>query len=156
MSFFNLIQSSTRPHGHTTSKLFEKGSGSLLGDIQDAFKSESEDDGEESFNLSKLSNLKLGSLAEKVTGRLQQLSAEDLASVVGIDKTYTQREVKLFQSIVSGAGLSHHMEDSYYQGLGLAGGFGALVGQPLTPLAEVEKMTVADIEEAIRLSSNQG
>lgn len=140
---------------HCTHDRNFQGSGSLLGDIQDAFKSESEDDSEESFNLSKFSNFKLGSLAEKVTGRLQQLSAEDLASVVGIDKTYTQRELKLFQSIVSGAGLSHHMEDAYYQGLGLAGGFGALVGQPLTPLVEVEKMSVADIEEAIRLSSNQ-
>ena len=83
------------------------------------------------FNLAKL-----GNIAGKVSGRLQQLSAEDVASIVGIDKQFTRREMKFIQSIFSGEGLSHHMEDKYYQGMGMCCGFAALPGQELIPLEE--------------------
>ena len=130
------------------------GSGSLLGDIMSSL----QDDGDESdvnngmeeksssssFNLAKL-----GNIAEKVTGRLQRISAEDIGSIVGIDKQFTQREVKFLQSIFSGEGLSHHMEDKYYQGIGLCCGFAALPGEELKPLEELEKMKLEDIEEAL-------
>ncbi|KAL7540939.1 hypothetical protein ACHAXR_010488 [Thalassiosira sp. AJA248-18] len=128
------------------------GSGSLLGDIMNTFQEGKDQEGEESssssFNLAKL-----GNIAGKVTGRLQQLSAEDLGSMVGIDKRFTQREVKFLQSIFTGEGFSHHMEDKYYQGMGMCCGFAALAGQPLVTLEELEKMEVKDIEEAIIASS---
>ena len=92
---------------------------------------------------------KLGKIAEKVTGRLQRISAEDIGSIVGIDKQFTQREVKFLQSIFSGEGLSHHMEDKYYQGIGLCCGFAALPGEELKPLEELEKMKLEEIEEAL-------
>jgi hypothetical protein len=123
-------------------------SGSLLGDINDivgAFQGNEEED-DKSFSLSKLSNM-----AEKVTGRLQKMNVEDIASIVGIDKRFTQRELKVFQSIFSGEGLSHHLEDKYYQGMGMCCGYAALVGQELRPL---EDMNVAEIQAAINESGN--
>lgn len=116
------------------------GSGSLLGDLMDTLEDE-EGKSSSSFNFAKL-----GSIAGKVTGRLQKLSADDIASVVGIDKRFTQREMKFMQSIVSGEGLSHHMEDKYYQGMRMCCGFAALPGQELKPLEELE---ISEIEEAI-------
>ena len=93
-------------------------------------------------------------MAEKVTGRLQKLNVEDVASIVGIDKKFTQREVKFLRSIFSGEGLMHHMEDRYYQGMGMCSGYAALPGQELRPLEELEAMDVAEIEEAINESGN--
>jgi len=124
------------------------GSGSILGDIRDSLQQdESDEENEESstFNLAKL-----GNIAEKVTGRLQNLSAEDVASAVGIDKRFTQREMKVMQSIVTGEGLTHHLEDKYYQGMGMSAGFVAMVGQELTPLDELGQR---DIEEIISSES---
>ena len=54
--------------------------------------------------------------------------------------------MKFTQSIVSGEGLSHHMEGKYYQGMGMCCGFVALAGQELKPLEELE---IEEIEEAI-------
>ncbi|KAL9182905.1 hypothetical protein ACHAXT_004184 [Thalassiosira profunda] len=127
------------------------GSGSLLGDLRETFQ-QGDDNKEEgsSFNLAKL-----GNIAEKVTGRLQQLTAEDIGSIVGIDKEFTQREVKFLQSIFSGEGLSHHLEDKYYQGMGMIAGYGALPGEPLTPLEEIEGMDIEEIKDAI-ISSESG
>jgi len=122
------------------------GSGSLLGDIMNTFQ---DDDNKEEEESSPFSLAKLGSIAGKVTGRLKELSAEDVASVVGIDKSFTQREMKFFQSIFSGEGLSHHMEDRYYQGMGMCSGFAALAGQELVPLEELEKMEIEEFEKAI-------
>ena len=115
------------------------GSGSLLGDIMTSFQNDDDEFNNERSNESDTSpfNLaKLGNIAGKVTGRLQQLSAEDLASIVGIDKQFTRREMKFIQSLLSGEGLSHHMEDKYYQGMGMCCGFAALPGQELMPLGE--------------------
>jgi hypothetical protein len=126
------------------------GSGSLLGDINNivgTFQGNDEEDKAFSFS-------KLGNMAEKVTGRLQKLNVEDVASIVGIDKKFTQREMKFLQSIFSGEGLAHHMEDKYYQGMGMCCGYAALAGQELRPLAELEAMDVAEIEEAINESES--
>ena len=127
------------------------GSGSLLGDIRNALQEDSQEENDSSpFSLAKL-----GNMAEKVTGRLQQLSAEDIGSIVGIDKNFTQREMKFLKSILSGDGLSHHLEDKYYQGMGLCSGFAALPGQELVTLEELEKMEMKDIEEAIIASETE-
>lgn len=115
------------------------GSGSLLGDIMTSFQNDDDEFNNERNNeldTSPFNLAKLGNIAGKVTGRLQQLSAEDLASIVGIDKQFTRREMKFIQSLLSGEGLSHHMEDKYYQGMGMCCGFAALPGQELMPLKE--------------------
>ena len=124
------------------------GSGSFLGDINEIVQG-NRDEQDNSFSFSKL-----GDMAEKVTGRLQKLNVEDVASIVGIDKKFTQREMKFLQSIFSGEGLMHHMEDRYYQGMGMCCGYAALQGQELRPLEELEAMDVAEIEEAIKESEN--
>lgn len=110
------------------------GSGTLLGDIVSSLQGD-DDDGNEtsSFSLARL-----GNITEKVTGRLQKITAEDITSLVGIDKNFPQREVKVFQSIFSGQGLSHHMEDKYYQGMGMCCGFVALPEQELMSLEKLQ------------------
>jgi len=119
------------------------GSGSLLGDIMNTLQDDQngESTSESSFNLGNI-----GKMAEKVTGRLQQLSGEDIASLVGIDKQFTQREVKFLKSIFTGEGLSHHLEDKYYQGMGMVAGFAALPGQELTRLEDINNRQLEEIE----------
>jgi len=130
------------------------GSGSLLGDIMNSFQDGGEDSVEEEDKSSPFNLAKLGNIAEKVTGRLQQISVDDIASIAGIDKQFTQREVKFLKSIFSGEGLSHHMEDKYYQGMGLCSGFAAIPGQELTPFDELENVKLDDIEEALTTSES--
>ena len=62
--------------------------------------------------------------------------------MVEIDKRFTQ-------SIVSGEGLSHHMEDKYYQKMGMCYGFVAMTGQELKLLEKLEVSEISEIEEAI-------
>jgi pimeloyl-ACP methyl ester carboxylesterase len=88
--------------------------GSLLGDIYNATR-ESFDEG------SPMSwDKKFSAAASKVTSRIKTLSASDVASVLGIDRSFTEREIKLVQSLVQGKALAHHMEDEYYATLGAA------------------------------------
>lgn len=116
----------------------------MLGDIVTSLQSGDEENS--SFNLAKL-----GEMTEKVTGRLQKLTADDITSLVGIDKNFSQREVKFLQSIFSGQGLSHHMEDKYYQGMGMCCGFVALPEQQLMSLDELENDSdaMAELEEIL-------
>jgi hypothetical protein len=44
---------------------------------------------------------------------------------------FAQREMNLLTSIFSGEGLSHHMEDQYYLGMGNCAGFAAFAGSEL-------------------------
>ncbi len=131
------------------------GSGSLLGDIMTSLQDDDDDDdvGDNNNNVeTSLFNLaKLGNIAGKVTGRFRRLSAEDVASIVGIDKQFTRREMKFIQSIFSGEGLSHHMEDKYYQGMGMCCGFAALPGKELIPL---EDFDASSTTTTTSLSSN--
>eukprot|EP00804_Cyclotella_cryptica_P010346 CCRYP_012268-RA/>CCRYP_012268-RA protein AED:0.21 eAED:0.21 QI:1501/1/1/1/1/1/2/180/510 len=109
------------------------GSGTLLGDIVSSLQGDDDGSDNSTFNLAKL-----GTISEKLTGRLQKITADDITSLVGIDKNFSQREVKVFQSIFSGRGLSHHMEDKYYQGMGMCCGFVALPEQELMSLQELQ------------------
>lgn len=70
-----------------------------------------------------------------------------------VDKAFAQREMKLLSSIFSGEGLSHHMEDKYYQSMGMCAGFAAFVGSELVPL-EKAKRTEA-IDDAREKKDNQ-
>lgn len=123
------------------------GSGTLLGDIVSSFKT----DEQENIDGSSFSIAKLTEMTEKVTGRLQKITADDITSLVGIDKNFSQREMKFLQSIFSGRGLAHHMEDKYYQGMGMCSGFVALPEQELISLDELEKDSnaMAEIEEIL-------
>jgi hypothetical protein len=87
--------------------------GSLLGDLYNATR--------EGFDeASPMSWGKLTGAASKVTARIKTLSATDVASVLGIDRSFTEREIKLVQSLMQGKALAHHMEDEYYATLGAA------------------------------------
>lgn len=68
-----------------------------------------------------------GALAE----RLKTATAADLASAVGIERQFTERELRMIQSIVKGEALAHHMEDEYYMAFGRACGFDSKVGEEL-------------------------
>lgn len=79
---------------------------------------------------------RLTSVAGKVTERIKQVNASDLASIVGIDQSFTDRELRMIQSLVQGKALAHHLEDEYYAGMGRASGFLARVGEELVELEE--------------------
>lgn len=98
-------------------------SGALLGDIYESVKQVT------ATASSNEGSLDWNAMVEKVGGRLQSLSASDITSVVGIDKAYADREVKIIQSVASGEALAHHLEDEYYQGMGRACGFIARLGE---------------------------
>lgn len=104
---------------------------------------------------------KIGILAGRVTDRMKTIKAEDLASIVGIDKSWTNREIRLIQSLFAGEAIQHHLEDKYYagrfclaafvccvsqnhlytilflnQGMGRASGFVTVVGEEITELGD--------------------
>lgn len=61
----------------------------------------------------------------RVQERLSTVTAADITSLIGINKSYSQREFKMVQALFTGEALAHHMEDSYYNAMGRAGGFDA-------------------------------
>jgi hypothetical protein len=103
--------------------------GSLLADLVEATKSEDKKDFFSQF----------ASAASKVTERVKSLSASDVASIVGIDRSFTEREVKIVQSFLQGKALAHHLEDQYYASMGRASGFVANVGEEITELEEARE-----------------
>jgi hypothetical protein len=103
--------------------------GSLLGDLWAAANVQTANDSEDTSLTTRLSTV-----AGKVTERIKQVKAADLASLVGIDQRFTDRELRLVQSIWQGKALTHHLEDEYYAGMGLASGFSARVGQDVVEL----------------------
>lgn len=66
-----------------------------------------------------------------VASRLRKVDMSDLTSLVGIDRTYSSRELELAQSFLKGESLAHHMEDSYYLAMGRAVGFNTTVGEEI-------------------------
>ena len=90
--------------------------GTLLGDLfsmtQESLAGQSKDEKEEQLLR------KLGSVGSKFQKRLSTITAADITSVIGIDRSFTDREIKLVQSLFKGDALTHHMEDSYYAAMG--------------------------------------
>ena len=78
--------------------------GSLLADLYNATRGSFDEEAPMSWE-------KLSKAASKVTERMKTLSATDVASVLGIDRSFTEREIKLVQSLLEGKALAHHMED---------------------------------------------
>mmetsp|Transcript_34102 Transcript_34102/g.78719 ORF Transcript_34102/g.78719 Transcript_34102/m.78719 type:complete len:449 (-) Transcript_34102:205-1551(-) len=93
--------------------------GTLLGDLVSDIKNVADEGGQ-------LSNT-LGKITEKVTGRLSGISVTDIASTIGIDKKYAEREVSLFQSILSGEAIFHHLEPQYFAGMAHACGLNYVI-----------------------------
>ena len=130
-------------------------SGALLGDIVKGIKSATADIEETRerdkvggafFDISKTGEYlsKVGEIADTVSGRLKELTVDDLPSLVGIDKKYTAREMKIIQSLFSGKALNHHLEPDYYKALGMACGFLALPGQELQSVQRLLRDGVPD------------
>jgi hypothetical protein len=109
--------------------------GSLLGDLlalaqEDGSKEGSKKTEKESTQLFG----QLGNVASKFQKRLSSVTAADITSVLGIDKSFTEREITMVQSLLKGDALAHHMEDSYYAAMGRASGFVAVVGEDVAPV----------------------
>lgn len=107
--------------------------GSLLADIIDTTKSVLNNE-----NATKDTDMwsKVGSAALKLSERIKTVSASDLASILGIDQKFTEREVRIIQSLLEGKAVAHHMEDQYYGSMGRACGYNAVVGEELVELQE--------------------
>jgi len=115
--------------------------GSLLGDLYSATQeslAEGKDDEQKEGGAGDILAFasKIGSAAGKVKDRLSTVSAKDLTSVVGIDGDFTQREVKIIQSLMSGDAITQHLEDKYYAGMGRASGFVAVPGEDIVEMKD--------------------
>jgi hypothetical protein len=75
-------------------------------------------------------------LAGKVSDRVKSISASDVASIIGIDQSFTTRELRIVQSLWQGNALAHHLEDQYYAGMGRASGFIARVNEDIVEIPE--------------------
>lgn len=105
--------------------------GTLLGDLLALTKGE-----EEAGKISEKESAGFGGLAAKVQKRLSSISASDITSIIGMDKSFTDRELQMAKALYSGDALAHHMEDSYYSAMGRAGGFVAVVGEDVLPVSK--------------------
>jgi hypothetical protein len=54
---------------------------------------------------------RLSAALNLVTTRLKTVTAQDIASIVGIDRSFSEREMKLAQALLQGKALAHHMEN---------------------------------------------
>jgi hypothetical protein len=122
--------------------------GTLIGDLMSLTKGDGGDG--DSLEAEKSLN-QLGSLASKFQERLSKVNFSDVASVIGIDKNFTDREIKMIQSLVKGDSLGNHMEDSYYAAMGRAVGFWAAVGEEIKD-ADQASTVGKDMKEADQAS----
>jgi hypothetical protein len=83
---------------------------------------------------------RLSTIAGKVSDRVKNISASDIASIVGIDQSFTTRELRIVQSVLQGNALAHHLEDQYYAGMGRASGFVARVNEDIVELPESNEL----------------
>lgn len=106
--------------------------GTLLGDILGAVSSEVESEVEK--EVEKVGNPfdKFTGFASKVSDRLKKMTASDVASIIGVDREFSEREFKIIESFTKGKALANHMEDDYYSAMGRACGLIAAVGEEIT------------------------
>mmetsp|Transcript_6568 Transcript_6568/g.9390 ORF Transcript_6568/g.9390 Transcript_6568/m.9390 type:complete len:817 (+) Transcript_6568:70-2520(+) len=113
--------------------------GSLLGDIvSEVNSSEGEGFGD---SLSKLGSA--------MKGRFESFEASDIAGLVGIDKSFVEREANIIKSLASGEALSHHMEDQYYMAMGRSSGFIAEVGEDIRPMDNLSDSQKDEVQELV-------
>jgi hypothetical protein len=79
-----------------------------------------------------------------VADRLSKTTMTDLASVIGIDRSYASREMQIAQSFLQGEALAHHLEDSYYSAIGRSLGFIARVGEEIVEIGQEVVEVAAD------------
>lgn len=99
---------------------------------------------------------------QQVTTRLKNVTPQDIASIVGIDRSFSEREMKLAKALFEGKALAHHMEDECkyssivysalgywtcdsqtpysldYGGMGRASGFLAKVGEDIVEIEQTD------------------
>jgi Lipase (class 3) len=105
------------------------GEGTLLGDLIKATMDDDNTQAEAQGVFGKFS-----AVTSKWSERVKNLKASDLASIVGIDREFSEREFKIIESFAKGNALANHMEDDYYAAMGRAVGLRAAVGEEITPL----------------------
>jgi len=103
------------------------GEGSLLAELYNTTKSSFDEESRLSWN-------RLTETASKLSERFKTLTAADIGSILGVERSFTEREMKMVQSILEGQALAHHMEDEYYAGMGRASGLLARVGEEIVDL----------------------
>lgn len=103
--------------------------GSLLGDLLSATK-DVDEEAEDKGVFGKFS-----AVTSKWSDRVKNIKASDLASIVGIDREFSEREFQIIKSFGSGDALANHMEDDYYAAMGRATGLKAIPGEEIIPLA---------------------
>lgn len=108
------------------------GEGTLLGDLIKATVGD-EVDGKEQQNVGNIFG-RFSSAAAKMSERVKNIKASDLASIVGIDREFSEREFKIIESFAKGKAFANHMEDDYYAAMGRASGFKTRVGEEIVPL----------------------
>jgi Lipase (class 3) len=97
---------------------------------------------------------RFSAMAGKVTERIKTITASELTNILGIDTSFTDREVRIFQSLLRGKAVSHHLEDQYYGGMGKAGGFVARVGADIVDDAMSGTVNLALTEAAIAVGAS--
>jgi Lipase (class 3) len=103
--------------------------GTLLGDLLSATATATnETDQKDVFG-------RFSTMASKWSERVKNIKASDLASIIGIDREFSEREFKIIESFAKGRALANHLEDDYYAAMGRASGFRAIVGEEITPLS---------------------
>ena len=90
--------------------------GTLLGDLLKTMK------GEESKVHNEKMFDQVGAIALKLTERLSSVTAADISSLIGIDRSFTERELQMVNALLRGEALAHHMEDSYFSAMASASG----------------------------------
>ena len=118
--------------------------GTLLGDLLAAIQNKETEEGADEKERKLLTQV--GSIASKFQERLATVTVTDIASLLGIDKSFSERELQMVEALFRGEALAHHMEDSYYSALGSAGGFVALIGEEIVP-AGAETVELLSSEE---------
>jgi len=101
--------------------------GSLLADLYNLTMSSFGDESPLSWN-------KFTDAASKLSERFKTLTTLDVATILGIERSFTEREFKIIKSILKGQAFKHHREYEYFAGMGRASGFLVQAGQEIRDL----------------------
>lgn len=128
--------------------------GSLLGDLLKAMNNDEQETLEQANNGKLFAQI--GSIASKFQERLSTVTASDLTTLLGIDKSFTEREIQMVQALFKGEALAHHMEDSYYSAMGSAVGFVAMLGKDIVPVGDSTLELLSSESDRMELAVLEG
>jgi hypothetical protein len=126
--------------------------GTLLGDVLKVIRNDKDGSGLVDEQDQKLLS-QVGNIASKVQERLSTVTASDITSLLGFDKSFTDRELQMVQALFKGEALAHHLEDSYYSAMGSCTGFVALLGEDIVPVNEQTVALLSSETEQNELSA---